>query len=203
MLLKRKAVVAALAAAATAGAQAQVSDGVVKIGVLTDMSSLYCRPVGPGLGARRPHGGGGFRRAEAGHEGGDHLRRPPEQGRRRLADRAPVVRRRQGRRDRRHAELGRRAGGEPGHARQGQGVHRLRRGHLRPDRQGVLAEHDPLDLRHLDARQRHRQRGRQDRRRHLVLPDRGLRVRPRARARHRGRGAEDRRQGARQGAASR
>ena len=35
-----------------------------------------------------------------------------------------------------------------------------------PDRQGVLAEHDPLDLRHLDARQRHRQRDREDRRRH-------------------------------------
>jgi branched-chain amino acid transport system substrate-binding protein len=48
MLLKRKAVVAALAAAATAGAQAQVSDGVVKIGVLTDMSSLYSDLSGQG-----------------------------------------------------------------------------------------------------------------------------------------------------------
>ena len=44
----------------------------------------------------------------------------------------------------------------------------------------LLAEHDPLDLRHVDARQRHRRRDRQGRRRHLVLPDRRLRVRPRA-----------------------
>ena len=72
----------------------------------------------------------------------------------------------------------------------------------RPDRQGLLAEHGPLDLRHLGARQRHRQRDRQDRRRHLVLPHRRLRLRPRARARHRGGGAEERRQGARQGAPS-
>ena len=48
MLLKRKAVVTALAAAAAAGAQAQVSDGVVKIGVITDMSSLYSDLSGQG-----------------------------------------------------------------------------------------------------------------------------------------------------------
>ena len=41
---------------------------------------------------------------------------------------------------------------------------------------------------------------RQDRRRHLVLPDGRLRLRPCAGARHRGGGAEERRQGARQGA---
>ncbi len=39
-------------------------------------------------------------------------------------------------------------------------------GVVRPHRQGVLAQHDPLDLRHVDARQRHRQRDREDRRRH-------------------------------------
>src|SRR3954471_14783509 len=33
---------------AAAGAQAQVSDGVVKIGVLSDMSSLYADIGGPG-----------------------------------------------------------------------------------------------------------------------------------------------------------
>ena len=69
-----------------------------------------------------------------------------------------------------------------------------------PDRQGVLAQHGALDLRHVDARQRHRQRDRQVRRRHVVLPHRRLRVRPRARARHRGGRAEERRQGAGQGA---
>ena len=126
--------------------------------------------------------------------------RPPEQAGRRLEHRAPVVRRRQGRRDRRRADLRRRARGQPDHQGQGQGVPRLRRRVVRPDRQGLHAQHDPLDLRHLDARQRHRQRDRQDRRRHLVLPDRRLRVRPRARARHRGGRAEERRQGAGQGA---
>ena len=58
-------------------------------------------------------------------------------------------------------------------------------GDLRPHRQGLLAQHRALDLRHLDAGQRHRQRDRQDRRRQLVLPDRRLRLRPCARARHR------------------
>ena len=47
MLLK-KAAAAAVAALFAAGAQAQVSDGVVKIGVLTDMSSLYADLAGPG-----------------------------------------------------------------------------------------------------------------------------------------------------------
>ena len=68
---------------------------------------------------------------------------------------------------------------------QGQGVPRLGPGIVGPDRQGVLAQHGALDLRHLDARQRHRQRDRQDGRRHLVLHHRRLRVRPCARARHR------------------
>ena len=51
------------------------------------------------------------------------------------------------------------------------------RRHRRPDRQGLHAEHDLLHLRHLHARQRHRQGADQGRRRQLVLPDRGLRVR--------------------------
>jgi len=48
MLLKRTAAVAAIAALMVTGAQAQVSDGVVKIGVLTDMSSLYSDLSGAG-----------------------------------------------------------------------------------------------------------------------------------------------------------
>ena len=51
MKLKRTTIAASLAAAAamTAGtAQAQVSDGVVKLGVLSDMSSLYSDIGGPG-----------------------------------------------------------------------------------------------------------------------------------------------------------
>ena len=69
--------------------------------------------------------------------------------------------------------------------REEQGVHRLRRGRLRPHRAKAARQHRALDLRHLDARQRHRHGDREDRRRHLVLPHRRLRLRPRARARHR------------------
>ncbi len=47
-----------------------------------------------------------------------------------------------------------------------------------------------------DARQRHRQGADQGRRRQLVLPDRGLRLRPRAGTRHLGRRDRERRQGA-------
>jgi branched-chain amino acid transport system substrate-binding protein len=48
MLLKRTVAAAAIAALMVTGAQAQVSDGVVKIGVLTDMSSLYSDLAGAG-----------------------------------------------------------------------------------------------------------------------------------------------------------
>ena len=50
MKLKRTLIAAAIAAfAGTAGmANAQVSDGVIKIGVLNDMSSLYSDIAGPG-----------------------------------------------------------------------------------------------------------------------------------------------------------
>jgi branched-chain amino acid transport system substrate-binding protein len=47
MKLKRTLIAAALAAAAGA-AQAQVSDGIIKIGVLNDMSGLYSDIAGPG-----------------------------------------------------------------------------------------------------------------------------------------------------------
>ena len=66
----------------------------------------------------------------------------------------------------------------------------------------VQRQHRALDLRHLDARQRHRQGAGEDRRRQLVLPHRRLCLRPCAGARHRGGGREERRQGARQGAPS-
>ncbi len=44
---------------------AQVSDGVIKIGVLNDQSSLYADLAGAGLGRRGAHGGRGLRRREA------------------------------------------------------------------------------------------------------------------------------------------
>ncbi len=154
------------------------------------------------LGGGRQARGRGFRRRQQGHEGRDHLRRPPEQAGRRLEHCQSMVRRRQGRHDRRHAEFRRGARGERDRPAEEQGLHRLRRGGLRPHRPQVQRQHRPLDLRHLDAGQRHRQGAGEDRRRHLVLPHRRLRLRPRARARHRGGGRGERRQGARQGAPS-
>jgi branched-chain amino acid transport system substrate-binding protein len=77
----------------------------------------------------------------------------------------------------------------------GTGVPGLGRRLIRPDRQGVHAQHHPLDVRHLEPRQRHRRRDREDRRRHLVLPHGRLRLRPRARARHRSGRDQERRQG--------
>ena len=55
-------------------------------------------------------------------------------------------------------------------------------------RRGVLAQHHPLDLRHLCARRRHRPRHGAGRRRQLVLHHRRLRLRPSARGRHLGGG---------------
>jgi hypothetical protein len=56
---------AALAAAAFAPAQAQVSDDVVKIGVIVDMSGVYSG-IGGGRRACRGDGGQGLRRQGAG-----------------------------------------------------------------------------------------------------------------------------------------
>ena len=87
------------------------------------------RPVEPlrgphraGLGGGGADGGGRFWRGGQGHEGRDHLRRPSEQGRRRIEYRAAVVRLGQGGRHRRRAELGRGPCREPDHAGQGQGL---------------------------------------------------------------------------------
>ena len=197
-----------LAATAVAAALACVAGPAARAGVgRGDQDRRHERHVGPvrrrhrpGIAPRRAHGGRGLRRRPQGDEGRGPVGRPPEQARRRLDPRPHLVRRRQGRRDLRRADLLGGSRHQPAHAREGQGLHQLRRGDLRPDGQGLLAQHHPLDLRHLDARQRHRQRDRQERRRLLVLPDRRLRVRSRPRARHRGGGAEERRQGARQGA---
>ena len=88
-----------LAAAANRGgaANAQISDDVVRIGVLNDQSSLYADLGGPGSVDCRAHGGRGCRRDGARQAGRYRGRRPSEQGRHRRRDRAPMVRCRQGR----------------------------------------------------------------------------------------------------------
>ena len=176
----------------------------VKIGVLTDMSSLYADVGGPGSVAAAKMAVADFMPDHPGREGRDRQRRPPEQARRRLQHRQPVVRRRQGRHDRRRAELRRRARGQPRSRSEKNKVFiGLRRRPPPTSPARSARQHRALDLRHLDARQRHRQGDGEDRRRHLVLPHRRLRLRPCARARHRGGGRGERRQGARRASAIR
>ena len=55
-------------------AQAQISDGVVKIGVLNDQSGLYADLAGQGSVVAAQDGGRGLRRREEGHEGRGGLR---------------------------------------------------------------------------------------------------------------------------------
>ena len=141
------------------------------------MSGLYADISGPGSVVAAQMAVEDFKAAEQGHQGRDHLGRPPEQAGRRLDHRPQVVRPGQGRRDPRRADLLGRARGQRGHAREEQDLHDLGRRHVRPHRREVLAEQRPLDLRHLGARQRHRHGDDQDGRRHLVLPDRRLRLR--------------------------
>ena len=74
-----------------------------------------------------------------------------------------------------------------------QSVPRFGTGKFRSDRTEMFAKHHPVDLRHLDAGKRHRQGVGQDWRRYLVLFDLRLRFRPCARTRHRGGSREERR----------
>ena len=78
--------------------------------------------------------------------------------------------------------------------------HRRRRCDLGAHRRGLHALRFPLGLRHPRARGLDRRRAGEDRRRHLVLHHRGLRLRPRAGERHRRRRQGRGRQGARLGA---
>jgi len=48
--------------AISGGTQAQISDGVIKIGVLSDMSGLYSDIGGPGSTVAAQNGGRGLRR---------------------------------------------------------------------------------------------------------------------------------------------
>ena len=193
--------IVAAAALASSSAYAQITDGVVKIGVLTDMSSLYSDLAGAGSVAAAKLAVADFNPAAKGLKVeiifGDHQNKPDIA----LEPRQLLVRRRQGRRHRRRRRI-------PASALAVERGRRSRRtslclvigrGELRSHRGEVQRQHHPLGLRHLEPRQRHRQGGGQDRRQHLVLPHRRLRVRPGAGARHlRGRRGQWR-QGARQG----
>ena len=112
---------AVLALALVTPALAQVSDDVVKIGVLTDMAGVTVDITGKGSVIAAELAVKEFGGTVLGKPVQVDLRRPPAQGRCRRDDRAAMVRRRQGRCDRRRSELGRRAGGPIAGARQEDG----------------------------------------------------------------------------------
>ncbi len=151
----------------------------------------------PDLDRLRQAGAGGFRRRRQGPQRRGDQRRSPEQARPRRVDRAPVVRpRRRGHAARRADVVGcaRRAVGRDGEE---QGVPQLRRRFVGSDRQVVLAQLHPLDLRHLHAGEVDRRSDGEGGRRFLVLPHRRLRVRQAVAGRYHRAGAGCRRQGAR------
>ena len=186
------------AAAALFGTAAQAEDITVKLGVLTDMSSLYADNTGPGSVLAAKMAVQDFNPAAHGMKveivSADHHNKPDVGSN--IArqwfdvDHVDAIRRR--------AEFRRGARGQRGDPGKEQGVPGLRRRHLRSDRPEMLTQYRALDLRHLDARQLDRQLGGEDRRRHLVLPHGRLRVRPCARARHHRGGAGQWRQYPRQ-----
>ena len=116
---------------------AQAQQINVKIGVLSDMSSLYADIGGPGSVAAAKLAVADFNATNKDVKveivSGDHQNKPDVGSQ----HRQPVVRRREGRHDRRRAELRRRARGQRDHPRQEQGVHRLRRRGVRPHRREV------------------------------------------------------------------
>src|ERR1700743_140628 len=100
----------AMSQAASQTALAQISDDVVRIGVLTDLSSWGRDNSGPGSvvaaqvaveefgrrGRGGAEGGGELRPARAGKADRDRQRRPSDEDRCRRPDRARMVRQRQG-----------------------------------------------------------------------------------------------------------
>ena len=149
-----------------------------------------------GFGGSRPHGGGRFQRRRQEHQGRDRLCRSPEQGRRRIRDRAQMARGRQGRRHRRRAEFGRRPHHQFAAARFQDDVPGIVDGQFRSHRQGLLAEHHSMGQRRLGDRQHHGGGDDGARRQGMVFPHGELRARPG----HRGRGHQLHREARRQGA---
>ncbi len=108
-----------------------------------------------GFGGSGADGRGGFQRRRQEYQGRDRLRRPPEQGRCRLGDRAQMARRRRRRRGRRRAQFGGGSHYQFAAARFADDVSRLVHREFGSDRQGLLAEHHPVGQRRLGDRQHH------------------------------------------------
>ncbi len=165
-------------------AQAQISDDVVKIGVLTDMSSLYSDLAGPGsiIAAKMAVADFGGKVAGKPIEiiSADHLNKP---------DVGSNIARQWIDQDHVDAIVDVPTSSvalavQDVTKEKGKIFLMSGAGVVRPHRQGVLADRRALDLRHLCAGARHRRRARQAGRRQLVLHHRRLRLRPGARARY-------------------
>ena len=171
---------AVAAAIGVAGAaQAQISDNVIKIGVLSDMSSLYTDLAGAGsvVAAKMAVEDSGIEKRGYKVEivSADHQNKP---------DVGSAIARQWYDTDKVDVIVDVPNSGVALAVNQitkdkGKAFLVSGAGVVGPHRQGLLAQHGPLDLRHVDAGQRHRQRDRQDGRRHVVLHHRRLRVRRR------------------------
>ena len=168
----------AVAMLASTAALAQVSDDVVKIGVLTDMNGPASTPTGQGSVTAAQMAVDDFGGKVLGKPisviVGDHQLKPDIGG----AHRAALVRHRTGRPDRRRAGLGGRARGAERRQRKEEAVHHPLHRHRRFPRQVLLALCDAVGVRHPRAGGRHRAGGGEARRRQLVLHHRRLCVRP-------------------------
>ena len=158
-------------------AHAQISDNVVRVGVLNDISGIFQDTNGMGsveaarMAAEDFNGGGQE------HQGRDRLCRSPEQGRRRAGDRAQMARRRRRRRHRRRAEFGRRPFHQCAAAGFADDVPGVVHRQLRSHRQGLFAQHHPVGQRRLGDRQHDRGGDDGARRQGLVLRHGRLRAR--------------------------
>ena len=160
-----------------AGSVAFADDKTVKIGVLTDQSGLYADLAGPGSTLAAQMAVEDIGLPQKGWKIDVIVRRSPEQAGRRGRHRAQVVRRRKDRRDRRRAEFRRRLA-VSAVVKEKNGVF-LIAGAATSDLTDKACTpnnvHWTFDT--LCSRQRHRQGGGQDGRRHLVLRHRRLRLR--------------------------
>ena len=139
------------AALALFTASAVAQEGPVKLGVLTDMSSLYADNGGQGSVVAAQMAVDDFGGQVLGRSiqivAGDHQNKADVGAtiaRRWLENENVEV-------DPRRTEFCGRAGGAGHHARQEEAVPRHRRRHVAPDRRRMLADRDSLDLRHLCA----------------------------------------------------
>ena len=184
----------ALWAVSLGAAQAQVA---VKLGVLNDRSGVYSDIGGEGSVLAAKMAVEDFKACREGRARRGRLRRPPEQAGRRL-------------------DIARQWYDQDGvdvildvpTSSVALAINQITReknkiflnsgaATLRPHRRAMLAQHDPLGLRHGAARERDGRRHGEAGRQHLVLPHGRLRLRPRAGARHQRGREEERRPGRR------